>query len=154
MWNGIINFVSGESDTLENAEIYTFATYDAATGQWKEIPLDEVAEKLSNCVTNVDDPFRYYKKLSKLGELKSSNPFIQSAVNGMRNTIKNSNFLSASVGSTYSSTTQMPSAETEVVQTYFTACAHLLNTLEKDTKMIVEIGELFKSTDSITISFL
>lgn len=148
LYNGMINFVSGETDTLENAEIYTFAVYDKNTGKWKEISLDEVAEKLSNCVTNVDDPFRYYKKLSKLGELKSSNAFIQSSVNGMRNTIKNSNFLSASVGSTYSSTTQMPTAETEVVQSFFTACAHLLNTLEKDTKMIVEIGELFKSTDS------
>lgn len=141
--NGIIDFISGESD--EFGDIYTFYSYNTDTGKWEEISLEEVAEKIN--VSSGGISYKYYEKLSNLEELQSSNSFIQSGINAIRNAIKNTNFLSSTSGTVYESTTNVPNAEPELVQSFFSTCAKLLNLLEKDTVTIVEIGEMMQETN-------
>ena len=115
-------------------------TYDMDSGQWYEISLEEVAEKF-NSTSGVSNPFRYYDKLRTMDtELKCNNSFLGTKINTIRAAIKNSNFLSTTSMEYYSSTTQIPNAESDVVQAYFSSCAKTLNCLEKDTSRIIEIG--------------
>ena len=138
--NGIIDFVTGESDELANSDIYKFMTYDIDSSQWYEISLEEVAEKF-NSTSGVSNPFRYYDKLRTMDtELKCNNSFLGTKINTIRVAIKNSNFLSTTSMESYSSTTQIPNVESDVVQAYFSSCAKTLNCLEKDTSRIIEIG--------------
>lgn len=141
--NGIIDFISGESD--EFGDIYTFYSYNTDTGKWEEISIEDVAEKIN--VNTGGISYKYYERLSNLGELQSSNSFIQSGINAIRNAIKNTNFLSSTSGTIYESTTNIPNAEPELVQSFFSTCANLLNSLEKDTVTIVEIGEMMQETN-------
>lgn len=142
--NGIIDFVSGESDELANSEIYKFVTYDMNSGQWYEIPLEEVAEKFVNSDV-ADNPFRYYNRLSNMDtELQCNNSFLGNKINTIRTAIKNSNFLSSMSMEYYGSTTQVPNAANEVVQAFYSSCAKMLNYLEKDTSKIIEIGNSIK----------
>ncbi|MGN1370851.1 MAG: hypothetical protein ACI4XM_01020 [Candidatus Coprovivens sp.] len=138
--NGIIDFVTGESDELANSDIYKFVTYDINSGEWYEISLDEVAEKFVNSDV-ADNPFRYYNRLSNMDtELQCNNSYLGSKINTIRTAIKNSNFLSTMSMDYYGSTTQIPNAENEIIQAYFSACAKTLNCLEKDTSKIIQIG--------------
>ncbi len=138
--NGIIDFVTGESDELANSDIYKFVTYDMNSGEWYEISLDEVAEKFVNADI-AENPYRYYNRLSTMDtELQCNNSFLGTKINTIRAAIKNSNFLSTTSMEYYGSTTQIPNAENEVVQAYFSSCAKTLNCLEKDTSRIIAIG--------------
>ena len=138
--NGIIDFVTGESDELANSDIYKFVTYDINSGEWYEISLDEVAEKFVNSDV-ADNPFRYDNRLSNMDtELQCNNSFLGSKINTIRTAIKNSNFLNTMSMDYYGSTTQIPNAENEIIQAYFSACAKTLNCLEKDTSKIIQIG--------------
>lgn len=138
--NGIIDFVTGESDELANSDIYTFVTYDMNSGEWYEISLEEVAEKFVSADI-VENPYRYYDRLSAIdNELQCNNNFLGTKINAIRTAIKNSNFLSTKRMEDYSSTTQIPNVESDDVQTYFGLCAKILNCLEKDTSRIIAIG--------------
>ncbi len=142
--NDIINFLTGETDELANSDIYTFLKYDANTNSWYEIPLSEVADKFA-AADILNNPYRFYDRLSNLdNELLCNNTFLGNKINTIRTAIKNSNFLSSMGSDTYSSTTQIPNAENEVVQAYFSSCAKMLNCLEKDTASIIEIGNSIK----------
>lgn len=142
--NGIIDFVSGVSDELANSDIYKFVKYDAIKGEWYQIPLEEVAESFLGAEA-VNNPLRYYDRLSNMDtDLKCHNSFLANKINNIRTAIKNSNFLSTTSMEYYSSTTQIPNAENEVVQAYFSSCAKSLNCLEKDTAKIIEIGNSIK----------
>ena len=72
--------------------------------------------------------------------LRCHNSFLSSKIGNIRNAIKNSNFLTTTSMEQYSSTTQIPNAESDVVQKYFSSCAKMLNNLEKDTSKIIDIG--------------
>lgn len=138
--NGIIDFVTGESDELANSDIYTFVTYDMNSGEWYEISLEEVAEKFVSADI-VENPYRYYDRLSSIdNELQCNSSFLGTKINAIRTAIKNSNFLSTKRMEDYSSTTQIPNIENDDVQTYFSLCAKMLNCLEKDTSRIIDIG--------------
>ena len=54
--------------------------------------------------------------------------------------IRNTNFLNSNVNVGYDSTTNIPSVESDIVQSFFTSTSTLLNLLEKDTAKIIEIG--------------
>lgn len=136
---GIIALTSGEATELSNKEIYEFVKYDPTTNKWVQIPFEEVATKFEGSF-DPNDPFRYYSKLSGINELQSNNDFIESKVNAIRNVIKNTNFLTGTSFETYESTTNIPNAEPEVVQAFFTACTDMLVGLEKDTRKIAKMG--------------
>ena len=138
--NGIVDLTSADIEELANNEIYTFVKYNPSTGKWDQITMSEVAEKFANSVMDPNDPFRYYKKLGNLQELQCSNEFIGSKINGIRSAIKNTSFLSNTSFETYSSTTNIPNGESEVIQSYFTMCSSLLSSLERDTVKIIQIG--------------
>ena len=139
--NGIINLLSGDAEALNDVSYYTFRRWDPNKKTWVTMSVDEVYEKFNNAEF-IDSPFRYYKKLSKLGDLESNNPYIKQTINEMRALIKNSDFLSnTSFTDSYSSTTQIPNGEGEIIQSFFTECANLLHFLEKDTVAIVKIGD-------------
>ena len=145
--NGIVNLLSGDAEELADVSYYTFKKFDRSTGKWVTISAEEVYEKFNNAEF-VDSPFRYYSKLSKLGDLESNNPYIKETMNEMRGLIRNSDFLSnTSFVDSYSSTTQIPNAEGDIVQSFFSECANLLHFLEKDTVAIVKIGDGIKSLD-------
>ncbi len=142
--NGIIDFLTGESDELANSDIYTFLKYDANTNSWYEISLEEVAEKFASADV-INNPYRFYDRLSNLdNELLCNNTFIGNKINTIRTAIKNSNFLSSMGTDSYSSTTQIPNAISDVVQAFFSACAKMLNCLEKDTASIIAIANSIK----------
>ena len=83
-----------------------------------------------------------------MGDLDSNNAYIKETINEMRGLIRNSDFLSnTSFLEAYSSTTQIPNAEGDIVQSFFSECANLLHFLEKDTVAIVKIGDGIKSLD-------
>ena len=139
--NGIINLLSGDAEALNDVSYYTFRRWDPNKKTWVTMSVDEVYEKFNNAEF-IDSPFRYYNKLSKLGDLESNNPYIKQTINEMRALIKNSDFLSnTSFTDSYSSTTQIPNGEGEIIQSFFTECANLLHFLEKDTVAIVKIGD-------------
>lgn len=146
--NGIVDFTTGEIEALANSGIYKFVRYDANSGQWVEISMEEVAEKFANGIVETDNPYRYFEKLSNIQPVKSDNQFIETKVNIIRNAIKNSNFLTSTGTDSYSSTTNIPNAETELVQSFFATCASLLNLLEKDTTKIAEIGNSYKDLNA------
>ena len=145
--NGIVDLTSADIEELANNGIYTFVKYNTTTGKWDQISMEEVAEKFANGTTAINDPFRYYKKLGNLGDLQCNNEFIASKVNSIRSAIKNTNFLTTSGVDSYGSTTNIPNAEADIIQTYFTSCATLLNYIEKDTVKIVQIGNSIKDLD-------
>lgn len=138
--NGIINYVTGVSNELANSDIYTFNKYNAQTGQWEVITIDQLAELYEFTMFDTSDPFRYYEKLSTIDILESSNSFLGDKINNLRTAIRNTNFLSGNVGVTYDSTTNIPGVESDIVQSFFTSTSMLLNLLEKDTAKIIEIG--------------
>ena len=138
--NGLIDYVTGQSTELANSEIYTFVTYNAETGNWDEITLDELAAKYEDVLFSFENPYRYYEKLSSIQPLESSNSFLGDKINSLRAVIKNTNFLSSTGGISFDSTTNIPSVEDDIVQSFFTSTSMLLNLLEKDTEKIVEIG--------------
>ena len=138
--NGIINYVTGVSDELANAEIYTFNRYNAETGNWEVITFEQLAELYEFTMFDTSNPFRYYEKLSAIEPLQSSNSFLGDKINGLRMSIKNTNFLNSTTGVTFDSTTNIPNIEDDIVQSFFTSCSMLLNILEKDTSKIIDIG--------------
>ena len=138
--NDIMNYASGYTDTLLNADIYTFRAWDSEKQEWYEIPLEEVMERFVGEVVDLSDPFKYYEKLSSIEPLQSSNSFLGDKINSLRMSIRNTNFLNANIAVGFESTTNIPSAEDEIVQSFFTTCSALLNLLEKDTASIIEIG--------------
>ena len=138
--NGIIDFITGETDTLANSDIYTFMVYDSTTGEYKNITLEEVAEKFSASM-NTTDPMYLYQKLSNITELRSDNEYLASKVNNIRSAIRNTNFLSSSCSDSYGSTTKVPSSLGTLVQSYFGVCSNMLNKIEIDTRKIIDIGE-------------
>lgn len=138
--NGLIDYVSGRSTELANADIYKFVVYNSETGNWDQITLEELAAKYEGSVFNSSDPFRYYEKLSTLDVLESSNSFLGDKINNLRVAIRNTNFLSSNIGVDYGSTTNIPGVESDIVQSFFTSSSMLLNLLEKDTAKIIEIG--------------
>lgn len=138
--NGLIDYVSGRSTELANADIYKFVVYNSETGQWDQITLEELAAKYEGTVFNSSDPFRYYEKLSSIDVLESSNSFLGDKINNLRMAIRNTNFLNSNVNVGYDSTTNIPSVESDIVQSFFTSTSTLLNLLEKDTAKIIEIG--------------
>jgi hypothetical protein len=88
-----------------------------------------------------NNPYRYYDRLSNLdANLRCNNSFLGGKINTIRNAIKNSNFLATKSLEQYSSTTQIPNSENDIVQAYFSSCAKMLNCLEKDTSKIIDIG--------------
>lgn len=135
---GLIDFLSGETDSLSNVGSYKFVKYDANSGKWVEVSFDEVQEKFS--VESNTDPFRYYEKLSKISDLECNNSFIKDHMNEIRGMIRNSDFLSSTSFEGYSSTTQVPNDEGEIALSFFSECSILLNKLEKATASIVQIG--------------
>lgn len=138
--NGIIAFASGDETELANADIYTFEQYNPVTGKWEQISFEEVADRFVK-ESVASNPYRYYDRLSKMDtELKCNSSFLGGKINTIRTAIKNSNFLSTTSIDQYSSTTQIPNAESEIVQKYFSSCAKMLNSLEKDTSKIIDIG--------------
>lgn len=138
--NGLIDYVSGRSTELANADIYKFVVYNSETGQWDQITLEELAAKYEGTVFNSSDPFRYYEKLSSIDVLESSNSFLGDKINNLRMAIRNTNFLNSNVNVGYDSTTNIPGVESDIVQSFFTSTSTLLNLLEKDTAKIIEIG--------------
>lgn len=138
--NGLIDYVSGVSTELANADIYTFVTYNSETGQWDEITLEELAAKYEGVLFNSGDPYKYYEKLSTIEPLESSNSFLGDKINGLRSAIRNTNFLNSTSGIYFDSTTNIPNVEDDIVQNFFTSTSMLLNLLEKDTEKIIEIG--------------
>ena len=138
--NGIVDLTSADIEELANNGIYTFVSYNPDTGKWEPISMEDVAASFAEGVATTNDPFRYYKKLGNLEELQCNNDFIASKVNILRNAIKNTNFLTTMGTDSYSSTTNIPNGEAEIIQNYFSTCASLLNLLEKDTVKIVQIG--------------
>lgn len=138
--NGLIDYVSGRSTELANADIYKFVVYNSETGNWDQITLEELAAKYEGSVFNSSDPFRYYEKLSTIDVLESSNSFLGDKINNLRVAIRNTNFLSSNIGVDYGSTTNIPGVESDIVQSFFTSSSMLLNLLEKDTAKIIEIG--------------
>ena len=140
--NGLIDSFNGNLDSLNGD--YQFQKFDPDSGEWVNIIKDEVYELINNGDILVDNPYRYYDKLSNLGDLQCNNEFIASKINTIRGNIKNTNFLSSKGNDSYGSTTMIPNAEADIIQTYFTSCASLLNDIEKDTVKIVEIGNSYK----------
>ena len=138
--NGLIDYVSGRSTELANADIYKFVVYNSETGNWDQITLEELAAKYEGSVFNSSDPFRNYEKLSTIDVLESSNSFLGDKINNLRAAIRNTNFLSSNIGVDYGSTTNIPGVESDIVQSFFTSSSMLLNLLEKDTAKIIEIG--------------
>ena len=138
--NGLIDYVSGRSTELANADIYKFVVYNSETGNWDQITLEELAAKYEGSVFNSSDPFRYYEKLSTIDVLESSNSFLGDKINNLRVAIRNTNFLSSNIGVDYGSTTNIPGVESDIVQSFFTSSSMLLDLLEKDTAKIIEIG--------------
>ena len=138
--NGIIDYISGVSSELANADIYTFSRYNAETGAWENITIDQVAELYEFGLFNTGDPYRYYEKLSTIEPLESSNSFLGEKINGLRSAIRNTNFLNSTSGVYFDSTTNIPNVESDIVQNFFTNTSMLLNLLEKDTEKIIEIG--------------
>lgn len=137
--NGVIDFSAGLSDTVRNSDIYTFQIFDRETGQFKDISLDEVAQKFAT--TSIDSSMTLNYRLANITELKSSNQYLASKVNNIRSAVKNTNFLCGGFGDSYSSTTLVPSSLGELVQSYFSTCLGLLSKIEVDTRKIIEIGE-------------
>lgn len=138
--NGLIDYISGVSSELANADIYTFSKYNAETGNWEVITIDQVAELYEFGLFNTNDPYRYYEKLTTIDVLESSNSFLGDKINNLRVAIRNTNFLSSNIGVDYGSTTNIPGVESDMVQSFFTSTSMLLNLLEKDTAKIIEIG--------------
>ena len=146
--NGIVDLTSANIEELANSDIYTFVKYNPNTGKWDQISMDEVSAKFADLSIDPNDPFRYYKKLGNLKELQCNNEFIGSKINNIRNAIKNTNFLASTSLDSYSSTTNIPNGETEIIQSYFTACSELLSYLEKDTVKIIQIGNSIKDLNT------
>lgn len=138
--NGIIDFASGKTDTLANSDIYTFQEYDSETGEFRNISIEEVAQKFNVSMSGAD-PIYLNERLSNISELRSENEYLASKVNNIRSSVRNTNFLSAGTSDSYSSTTLVPSSLGVLVQSYFSTCSCLLNKIEVDTRMIIEIGE-------------
>ena len=138
--NGIIDYISGVSNELANSDIYTFNKYNAETGTWEVITIDQLAELYEFSIFDTSDPLRYYEKLSSIEPLESSNSFLGDKINGLRSAIRNTNFLNSTSGIYFDSTTNIPNVESDIVQTFFTNTSMLLNLLEKDTEKIIEIG--------------
>lgn len=139
--NGLIDYISGRSTELANSDIYTFVTYNPETGKWdKQLTLEELAAKYEGVMFNSGDPFRYYEKLTSIEALQSSNSFLGDKINGLRMSIKNTNFLNSTSCLTFDSTTNIPNVEDDIVQSFFTTCSMLLNLMEKDTAKIIDIG--------------
>ena len=138
--NGIINYITGVSNELANSDIYTINKYNAETGTWEVITIDQLAELYEFGMFDTSDPFRYYEKLSTIDVLESSNSFLGDKINNLRVAIRNTNFLSSNIGVDYGSTTNIPGVESDIVQSFFTSSSMLLNLLEKDTAKIIEIG--------------
>ena len=144
--NGLIDSFNGNLESLNGN--YQFQRFDANSGKWIDISKDEVYELINNGSLLVDNPYKYFDKLSNLQEVKSENKFIENKLNIIRNAIKNSNFLSTRGYDSYSSTTNIPNGEASVVDNYFATCALFLNDLEKDTQMIAEIGNSYKDINN------
>ncbi len=138
--NGIIDYISGVSNELANSDIYTFNKYNAETGTWEVITIDQLAELYEFSIFDTSDPLRYYEKLSSIEPLESSNSFLGDKINNLRTAIRNTNFLSSNIGVDYASTTNIPGVESDIVQSFFTSTSMLLNLLEKDTSKIIDIG--------------
>lgn len=140
LMNGIIDFASGITDTLRNSDIYHFQEYDQEAKMFKDISMEEVAEKFKRSISEGDFSI-VNQRLATLRELRSENEYLASKVNNIRSSIRNTNFLSASTSDSYSSTTKVPSSLGALVQSFFGTCSGLLNKIEADTRGIIEIGE-------------
>lgn len=138
--NGIIDYISGVSSELANADIYTFSKYNHETGTWEVITIEQVAELYEFKLFDTSNPYRYYEKLSTIEPLESSNSFLGEKINGLRASIRNTNFLSNTSSIYYDSTTNIPNVENDMIQSFFTSTSMLLNLLEKDTEKIIAIG--------------
>ena len=128
---------------------YIYSKYNIETGEWEEIPYEEIATRDDlNWYFGIDTLTSNIERLSNLQDIivKSDDKILENYINNIRRTLKNTNFLSANFGKTsYASTTQVPNAIPDLITEYFTMTSSLLNSIASKTTKIASIaGEIEK----------
>ena len=90
------------------------------------------------------------ERLSKLQDItvKSDDKTLENYLNGIRSSIRNTNFLTASFNLSYGSTTKVPTAIPEIITEYFTSTSTLLNKIAKKTSQIANIAVEIEKLDT------
>ena len=128
---------------------YVYSVYNTETGQWEEIPYEEIATRYDiNSYFGMDTLTSNIERLNKLQDItvKSNDKTLENYLNNIRRSLRNTNFLTASFKTSYGSTTQVPTAIPAIIAEYFTSTSSLLNKIASKTSAIaniaVEINEL------------
>lgn len=131
---------------------YVYSIYNHETGEWEEIPYEEIATRDDiNSYFGMDTLSSNIERLNKLQDItvKSNNKTLETYLNNIRSSIRNTNFLTSSLGkSSYASTTQVPNAIPEIITEYFTSTSTLLNKIAKKTSQIANISVEIENLDN------
>ena len=130
---------------------YIYSMYNHETGEWEEIPYEEIATKADlNSYFGMDTLTSNIERLSKLQDItvKSDDKTLENYLNGIRSSIRNTNFLTASFNQSYGSTTKVPTAIPEIITEYFTSTSTLLNKIAKKTSQIANISVEIENLDN------
>lgn len=141
LYQKIIDFVNGEGELPEG---YTYRYYDPKTGQIIDIDSDNAAEILGIEKMPSDVKFGEISELLTDYTIKADNKLFAQYLNSIKNEIVASSVLSTTFEySDYTSTTNIPSSFTSVLNSYYNATADLL------TKLANDILEFSKISDKV-----
>ena len=130
---------------------YVYSMYNSETGEWEEIPYEEIATKADlNSYFGMDTLTSNIERLNKLQDItvKSDDKTLENYLNNIRSSIRNTNFLTASFNLSYGSTTKVPTAIPEIITEYFTSTSTLLNKIAKKTSQIANITVEIEKLDT------
>lgn len=131
---------------------YVYSMYNSETGEWEEIPYEEIATKYDlNSYFGTDTLTSNIERLNKLPDItvKSDDKTLENYLNNIRSSIRNTNFLTSNCGkNSYASTTQVPTAIPGIITEYFTSTSTLLNKIATKTAQIANITVEIEKLDS------
>ena len=149
IYEQVINFALGKGE-LNLPEGYSLRYYNPKTGEIvKNITPDQAAELLGVTSFEKLSPTMQLH-LATLGDIsiKSSNKTLETYLNSIRARIRETNFLTANINSaSFSSTTKVPTAIPELIDSYFASTASLLNSIANKTVAIAKIASEIEMVD-------
>ncbi|MBQ7790620.1 MAG: hypothetical protein IJ399_05085 [Bacilli bacterium] len=130
---------------------YVYSMYNSETGEWEEIPYEKIATRYDlNSYFGMDTLTSNIERLNKLPDItvKSDDKTLESYLNNIRSSIRNTNFLTANFNTSYGSTTQVPTAIPKIIAEFFTSTSTLLNKIATKTSQIANISVEIENLDN------
>ncbi len=142
-----IDFANGYGD-LTNIKDYSISYYSGGTGWIRNISLSELKRYLPDMSQEAKSTY-YLEAGSSIDIIKSDGSFLGNEISDISGLLKSTRINNTTVSmNSYVSTTDVPSAEPEIIMKMLNACKILFEKIYTELVMINEIGDEFARMDN------